>query len=411
MSAITELTTYRSEEHPNLLWLEIMTSDGITGLGETFFAAEALETYIHSNLAPIVLGLPAEDIGLVHHKTRPYVGFVGASLELRARSAVDIALWDALGKSVNLPLSILLGGRIRREIPIYNTCAGNRYVRGPKVGSTDNFGLDKARKQEEFDDLNGFLNDPVSLAGSLLEMGIDSMKIWPFDYASETTQGQFIGPKVLAKALKPFELIKKKYGDRMQLSAELHGMWNLPESLIICQALDEIGMRWIEDPVFLTNADGIRELKRSVRSRIAMGETRGGADDFKSFLDTGALGLLILDIGWCGGLTEARRCAALASAYQTSVAAHDCNGPVVLAASVHFCQATKNSYVQEIVRAFYYGWYGEIVTRLPPIKEGKITVPEGPGLGLELLDDFKKRENTFSRTSSNAGFTRAQARA
>ena len=403
MSAITELTTYRSEEHPNLLWLEIMTSDGITGLGETFFAAEALETYIHSNLAPIVLGLPAEDIGLVHHKTRPYVGFVGASLELRARSAVDIALWDALGKSVNLPLSILLGGRIRREIPIYNTCAGNRYVRGPKVGSTDNFGLDKARKQEEFDDLNGFLNDPVSLAGSLLEMGIDSMKIWPFDYASETTQGQFIGPKVLAKALKPFELIKKKYGDRMQLSAELHGMWNLPESLIICQALDEIGMRWIEDPVFLTNADGIRELKRSVRSRIAMGETRGGADDFKSFLDTGALGLLILDIGWCGGLTEARRCAALASTYQTPVAAHDCNGPVVLTASVHFCQATKNSYVQEIVRAFYYGWYGEIVTRLPPIKEGKITVPEGPGLGLELLDDFKKRENTFSRTSSNAG--------
>ena len=158
MSTITELTTYRSEEHPNLLWLEIMTSDGITGLGETFFAAEALEAYIHSNLAPIVLGLPAEDIELVHHKTRPYVGFVGASLELRARSAVDIALWDALGKSVNLPLSILLGGRIRREIPIYNTCAGNRYVRGPKVGSTDNFGLDKATKHEEFDDLNGFLN-------------------------------------------------------------------------------------------------------------------------------------------------------------------------------------------------------------------------------------------------------------
>ena len=114
MSAITELTTYRSEEHPNLLWLEIMTSDGITGLGETFFAAEALEAYIHSNLAPIVLGLPAEDIGLVHQKTRPYVGFVGVSLELRARSAVDIALWDVLGKSVNLLLSILLGGRIRR---------------------------------------------------------------------------------------------------------------------------------------------------------------------------------------------------------------------------------------------------------------------------------------------------------
>lgn len=400
MSNITELISYRSNEHPNLLWLEVKTEDGVIGLGETFFAAEALEAYIHINLAPIVLGLNAEDIGLVHHKSRPYVGFVGAGMEIRAQSALDIALWDVLGKSVNLPLSIILGGRIRHQIPVYNTCAGNRYVRGPKVGSTENFGLDKSLNTEEFDDLNSFLNDPVSLAASLLDMGIDSMKIWPFDYASESTQGQFISPSQLSKALKPFELIKKKYGDKMQLSAELHGMWNLPESLIICQALDEIGMRWIEDPVFLTNSDGVKGLKGNVRSRIALGETRGGADDYKNFLDTGALGLLILDLGWCGGLTEARRCAALAGAYQTPVAAHDCNGPVVLTASVHFCQSTKNAYVQEIVRAFYYGWYDEIVTDLPPIKEGKIDIPEGPGLGIELREDFKKRKSTIIRKSS-----------
>ena len=400
MSNITELISYRSNEHPNLLWLEVKTEDGVIGLGETFFAAEALEAYIHINLAPIVLGLNAEDIGLVHHKSRPYVGFVGAGMEIRAQSALDIALWDVLGKSVNLPLSIILGGRIRHQIPVYNTCAGNRYVRGPKVGSTENFGLDKSLNTEEFDDLNSFLNDPVSLAASLLDMGIDSMKIWPFDYASESTQGQFISPSQLSKALKPFELIKKKYGDKMQLSAELHGMWNLPESLIICQTLDEIGMRWIEDPVFLTNSDGVKGLKGNVRSRIALGETRGGADDYKNFLDTGALGLLILDLGWCGGLTEARRCAALAGAYQTPVAAHDCNGPVVLTASVHFCQSTKNAYVQEIVRAFYYGWYDEIVTDLPPIKEGKIDIPEGPGLGIELREDFKKRKSTIIRKSS-----------
>ena len=102
MSNIIELISYRSDEHPNLLWLEVKTEDGVIGLGETFFAAEALEEYIHINLAPIVLGLNAEDIGLVHHKSRPYVGFVGAGMELRAQSALDIALWDALGKSANL---------------------------------------------------------------------------------------------------------------------------------------------------------------------------------------------------------------------------------------------------------------------------------------------------------------------
>ena len=284
-------------------------------------------------------------------------------------------------------------------LPPSITETGNRYVRGPKVGSTENFGLDKQQNNDDYDDLNSFLHDPIGLAASLLDMGINSMKIWPFDYAAESTQGQYISPSELKRALKPFELIKKEFGDKMQLSAELHGMWNLPESLIICQALDEIGMRWIEDPVFLTNAEGVKELKRSVRSRIALGETRGGADDFKIFLDTGSLGLLILDLGWCGGLTEARRCAALASSYQTPVAAHDCNGPVVLTASVHFCQSTKNAYVQEIVRAFYYGWYDEIVTNLPPIKNGEITIPDGPGLGLELRNDFKNRNTTFSRIS------------
>ena len=382
-----------------MLWLEAETADGVVGLGETFYAAEAVEAYIHANLAPIVLGMSAVDIEAVYYRTRPYVGFVAASTELRARSALDIALWDALGKVTGQPISVLLGGRIRSQIPVYNTCAGNQYVRGTKLGTTENFGIASSGTDQNYEDLDRFLNDPVGLAGSLLDMGIDSMKIWPFDFAAESTQGQFISPAELNKALVPFKAIKKEYGDRMQISAELHGMWNLSESLIICQALDEIGMRWIEDPVFLTNPAGIQELKRTVRSRIAMGETRGGADDFKIFLDTGALSLLILDIGWCGGLTEARRCAAVAGAYLTPVAAHDCNGPVVLSASVHFCQATPNAFVQEIVRAFYYGWYAEIVTELPPIVDGAISAPEGPGLGMELLPDFKVRESTISRTT------------
>ena len=396
---IISLTSYRTESHPNMLWLEVETKEGVIGLGETFYAAEAVETYIHSNLAPIVLGKPALDIGLIHNLTRPYIGFVAASVEMRARSALDIALWDALGKVAQQPLSVMLGGRIREKIPIYNTCAGYSYARGPKVGKIENYGIQSPSQTNKYEDLYLFLNDPEGLAGSLLDMGIDTMKIWPFDFAAKDTQGQFISPSKLKKALEPFEAIKKKYGDRMQIIAELHGEWNLPESLVICHALDEIGVRWIEDPIFLTNPSVIKELKRSVRSRIAIGETRGGAEDFKSFLDTGALSLLILDIGWCGGITEAKRCAALAGTYQTPIAAHDCNGPVELTASVHFCQATYNSYVQEIVRAFYYGWYAEIVNKLPPIENGEITSPEGYGLGIELLNDFKKKEVTISRKS------------
>ena len=98
---ITALTTYRSEDHPNMLWLEVETRDGLVGLGETFYAAESVEAYIHTNLAPNVLGMSAIDIEAVHYRARPYIGFVGASVELRARSALDIALWDAFGKATN----------------------------------------------------------------------------------------------------------------------------------------------------------------------------------------------------------------------------------------------------------------------------------------------------------------------
>ena len=146
---IAALTTYRSEEHPNMLWLEVETGDGVTGLGETFYAAEAVEAYVHANLAPIVMGLSAIDIEAVHHRTRPYIGFVAASVELRARSALDIALWDALGKFTGQPVSVLLGGRIREQIPVYNTCAGTQYVRGPKVGKTENFGIQSKGKAGE----------------------------------------------------------------------------------------------------------------------------------------------------------------------------------------------------------------------------------------------------------------------
>ncbi|GIS87584.1 MAG: hypothetical protein CM1200mP18_02940 [Gammaproteobacteria bacterium] len=242
-----EIDEYHSPDHIPLSGIpKLALVGGRNGrrhrwLGETFFAAEAVEAYIHANLAPIVLGMSAVDIEAVPYRTRPYIGFVAASTELRARSALDIALWDVLGKLTGQPISVLLGGRIRSQIPVYNTCAGNQYVRGTKLGTTQNFGIASSGTDQNYEDLDRFLNDPVGLAGKSSRHGIDSMKIWPFDFAAESTQGQFISPAELDKALAPFKAIKKEYGDRMQISAELHGMWNLSESLIICQALDEIG--------------------------------------------------------------------------------------------------------------------------------------------------------------------------
>jgi hypothetical protein len=119
---------------------------------------------------------------------------------------------------VGLPLVDLLGGRVRDRIKVYNTCAGYSYVQTKPTQGTHNFGLDA--KKGEYEDLDAFLHRADELALSLLEQGITAMKIWPFDYAAERSQGYWISASELKEALAPFEKIRKAVGDRMEVAAE-----------------------------------------------------------------------------------------------------------------------------------------------------------------------------------------------
>jgi L-alanine-DL-glutamate epimerase-like enolase superfamily enzyme len=112
-----------------------------------------------------------------------------------------------------------------------------------------------------------------------------------------------------------------------------------------------------------------------------------------------ALSTIILDLSWCGGVSEARRVAAIAEAWHVPVAFHDCSGPVVLAVSTHLAMNVRNCFIQEMVRAFYYGWYGEMVTTLPPIEGGMIRPPAASGHGLKLLPEVLKRRDCRRRRS------------
>ena len=100
-----------------------------------------------------------------------------------------------------------------------------------------------------------------------------------------------------------------------------------------------------------------------------------------------------MDLVWGGGLTEARKVASMCDTWQLPFASHDCTGPVALAASTHIALHAPNIFIQEIVRAFYYGWYQELVTQLPPIENGFISAPDGPGLGVKLNSDIFKRKD------------------
>jgi len=184
---VTAIETIRSAEHPNLLWVEVHTDEGLTGLGETFYGPQAAEGHIHGLIAPYLLGRNPLAIEAHQPHLTGYIGFAGASAEMRGRSAVDIALWDILGQAKDTPLCDLLGGRVRDKIKVYNTCAGFSYVQDRATQGTDNFGL--ASRTGQYEDLDAFLNRADELAHSLLEMGIDAMKIWPLDYAAEASSG------------------------------------------------------------------------------------------------------------------------------------------------------------------------------------------------------------------------------
>ena len=397
---VTAIETIRAAEHPNLLWVQIQTDEGVTGLGETFYGPAAAEGHIHGIIAPYLIGKDALNIEAHQAHLTGYVGFVGASAEMRGRSAVDIALWDILGQAKGMAICDLLGGRVREKIKVYNTCAGYSYVQTKATQGTDNFGL--TAKTGQYEDLDAFLNRADELALSLLEMGIDAMKIWPLDYAAEASSGYRISPEDLKKGLLPFEKIRKAVGDKMDVAYELHSLWSRPQAIKIAQALEPFKPMWVEDPVFMDHMHSIGEVARATRSPIAVGETRGGRADFRHLLELEALSMVIMDVAWCGGVSEARKIASMAETYHTPVAFHDCTGPVALTISTHLALNARNCWVQEIVRAFYYGWYHRYLTELPPIEKGMITVPKGPGLGTKLQPDVVKRAGvTVKRTTAN----------
>ena len=204
----------------------------------------------------------------------------------------------------------------------------------------------------------------------------------------------------LDDALTPFRKVRQAVGDKIDIMAELHALWLLPPAREIVRALDQFTPRWIEDPVRMDHLASLGALSRAARAPIAAGETLGGRGQFRTLLEMNAVGLAIMDLAWGGGLSEARKVAAMCEAWHVPFAAHDCTGPVTLAASTHLALATHNVFTQEIVRAFYYGWYADIVTALPPLADGHIAAPEGPGLGLALLPDFRRRADVAVRRSA-----------
>ena len=397
---ITAIDTINLAEFPNVLWVQIHTDEGHIGLGETFYMAQPVAAHIHESCASYLLGKnPLEIDKHSWNFLRTYVGFASAGAEIRAASAIDVALWDIFGQVTNQPIYQLLGGASRDKVRVYNTCAGYKYVRAKPVQSYDNWGMAKKSKAHPYEDLDAFMNHADELALSLLDEGYTGMKIWPFDEYAEASRGSYISNADLKKALKPFEKIRKAVGDKMDIHVEFHSLWNLPTAIRIAKALEQFDPFWYEDPIKMDNLDALAEYARRTDVWVTASETLSTRWGFRPAFEKNALSVCMLDIGWCGGLSEAKKIAMMAETYARPVAPHDCVGPVLLTAGVHLSLNCTNTLVQEVVRAFYHGWYQELVTQLPPLKNGYISAPSGPGLGTKLKPNVFKRKDAMIRTS------------
>jgi galactonate dehydratase len=396
---ITSIETLRTEEFANVLWVRIHTDAGVIGLGETFYGAGAVESHIHDILAPRLLGRDATRVEWLNREMLNLpMAQSSTGVETRAASAIDIGLWDALGKLTGQPVHTLLGGLCRDRQRIYNTCAGYGYVRSNNIKPVSTWNW--SNENGPYEDLHGFMTDADRVAESLLESGITAMKIWPFDPAALENDGANITPEQLRKACEPFEKIRRAVGDKMEIMVEFHCLWNLPMAKKLAHVLEQYEPTWYEDPIRMNSPQALAELARSTNVWICASETLGSRFPYKDMLERDAMHVVMADLCWTGGLTEGRKIAALADTYHRPFAPHDCTGPVGYVAAMHTSFSQPNTLIQESVRAFYTGWYKELVTELPKVENGFALPMEGPGLGTDLLPAVFERSDLTVRRST-----------
>lgn len=355
------------------LWVRIHTDEGLIGLGESYPNAAAEAAIVHSRLAAVLLGRDPSAIDKLWADMFLAVSYSGwAGAEMRAISAVDIALWDLAGKVSNQPIYKLLGGASRHSIRIYNTCY----------------------------DRVDFTSEPVRLARELLSSNIRAMKIWPFDPMAGETAGNYISDSQLKQAIEPLRLIREEFGRSMEIAVEFHGFWNLPCSVKIAKALEPYCPMWLEELLAQDNLASYASLARFTDLPLCVSErlmTRWG---FRELLENRAAQIIMPDISWCGGISEAKKIATMAETYYLPIAPHNCGGPVLHYATAHLAANVPNLFIMETVRRHYLEEYDGLVTEMLIPTAGELPLPPGPGLGIDLGVKVLAREDAVIKRTT-----------
>ena len=369
---ITQIETIRVREQRHLIWVQVYTDAGLVGLGETFYAPSVVQAAIHDHFGPLLVGRDPFEIERhweAMFRLSDHAGYGGA--EMRAISALDMALWDLKGQAAGLPVYELLGGAVRRRIRVYATGM-------PYEGAAE-------------------------AARRLLDDGITAMKGGPTIPLAQASDGQYLSARDLERALKPIREIRDAVGMDMEIANDGHGKWALPVAIRIAQAMEPYQPMWQEDLMPLLNPEALRRLQEATRTPVCISERLLSRWQHRLFIENGAARIVMPDLVWTGGLSETHKVAILASAHQVPLAPHDATGPVNIFACAHICLSAPNAMIQEHVPAFYKGWYRDFVDPNLDIRGGYLHAPQRPGIGTRLKPWVRERPDAIVAVSDQPG--------
>jgi L-alanine-DL-glutamate epimerase-like enolase superfamily enzyme len=294
--------------------------------------------------------------------------------EMRVLSALDLALWDLLGKSLDAPVWSLIGGRANPRVRVYNTCFPYRY---------------------------DFNERPEAIMGEVLERyGVRAIKIWPFDGAARRNRHAYVTEADIEGALGPVRKLRDKFGQDIEILIEFHSNWNLTAAARIARALEPYRPMWLEDMLLPGNFDQYRELAESTHLPLTIGERMAGRKQFAALLASRAARFVMFDVCWCGGLSEARKIAAMADAYELPFTPHTAGGPLLFYASTHLSTATPNLWIQESCQRFYEGDWPQMLENSIRPREGFVEATDLPGFGMRVRKEAWEHPAAVRRSTA-----------
>jgi galactonate dehydratase len=393
---------------PGLLLLRIHTDAGtvdgepVVGHGETYYIPHGVAATIHDWMARRLLG--ADALAIESHWRFLYercTAFGGAGCELRAISAIDLALWDILGQLCRQPVWRLLGGPVRDRVPVYNSSGGPSYGRRP-YGDLHRQGWPghgDLGKEGPLEDNWRSIHAPADLAEELLAEGYSAMKLWSLDRYYQNHGGHRVSWTDLEECLRPFHQIRERVGARMELILDGHGFFTLAAALRIAEAMRPIQPLWLEDVLRPDSVAAMADFRDRAAVPIAVSEMLVTREQYRLVLAERGADYIMIDPTWVGGVSETRRIAELAQAYNVPVLMHDCTGPLTLMAGLHVSAAVPIVTYQETVRAHIRTLYPHLIDQNVEVQDGHIALPERPGLGARILPELFRSEHPGYRVS------------